>query len=244
MATVTEIAPDIFRISFFADRFGLEFNEFLIRDEEPTLFHTGPRKTFGEVFEAVRRVIDPSTIRWIGFSHFESDECGSLNEWLSIAADAQPLCGVVAASVCVNDFSDRPARALADKETVEIGRHRLSFQRTPHVPHCWDAGLMFEETTGILFCSDLFNQRGHHPPITESDIVGPAIESMRDAQATPLADSMPYTPYTGRLLASLAALRPSTLALMHGPAWKGDGAAAILALANAVREIYGRDRQE
>jgi flavorubredoxin len=241
MATVTEIAPDIFRISFFADRFGLEFNEFIIRDEQPMLFHTGPRKTFGEIFEAARRVIDPSKLRWIGFSHFESDECGALNEWLAVAPDAQPVCGVVAANVCINDFSDRPARALQHDEVVEIGRYRMRYQRTPHVPHCWDAGLMFEETGRTLFCSDLFGQRGQHPPMIEGDIVGPAAESMRGGQMTPMADSMPYTPYTGRLLAGLAELRPATLAIMHGPAWRGDGSAAILALAGAIRDVYGHD---
>ena len=144
MASITEIAPDIFRIASYAPEKGLQFNQFLVVDEQPLLFHTGQRALFPQVREAVGRVIDPTRLRWVGFSHFEMDECGSLNEWLALAPDAAPVCGLLSARINVNDFALRPAHAMADDDLLVTGRYRFRFRRTPHVPHCWDAGLLFE----------------------------------------------------------------------------------------------------
>src|SRR6266542_3310650 len=170
-STVTEIAPEIYRISTFHPEFGIQFNQFLIKDDEPFLMHTGLKKMFAMTYEAVASVFDPAKLRWIGFSHFESDECGALNEWLTLAPSAQAVCSVVGAVVMVNDFADRPARPLADGEVLHTGRHRLQFLSTPHVPHCWDAGLFFEEANGTLLCSDLFFHPGNPEPLTESDVL-------------------------------------------------------------------------
>ncbi|HUY19555.1 MAG TPA: hypothetical protein VMV15_10040 [Candidatus Binataceae bacterium] len=240
-ATVTEIAPDIFRICIFFEQNKLEFNEFLIRDEQPLLFHTGPRKTFGEVLAAVRTVIDPTKLRWIGFSHFEADECGALNEWLTVAPDAQAVCSQVAVNVDLNDFAERPAKPLAHNEILTIGRRRLRFLRTPHVPHAWEAGLMFEESERILFCSDLFFQTGQHPPLTESEVASGAAETLKKYQGSPMANSVPYTPYTDRIMEGLAALKPATLAIMHGPTYRGDCAGQLRALAASTRELLAND---
>ncbi len=237
MATVSEILPDVFRICTYFSQNNLEFNEFLVRDEQPLLYHTGPRKTFAEVCEAVRKVMDPAKIRWIGFSHFEADECGALNAWLAIAPQAEPICSVVAANVSINDFADRPARGLLHDELISTGRHRFRMLRTPHVPHGWEASLLFEETRRILFCSDLFHQGGQHPPVTESDVVEAAARTLREYQLSPMANSMPYTPYTDRIFAGLAALRPEILALAHGPTYRGDGAKALRGLAAAIKDV-------
>ena len=165
---VTEIAPDCYRISTYIPEIDLQFNQFVINDEEPLLFHTGMRSLFPLVHEAVASIIDPAQLRWISFSHFEADECGSLNEWLQIAPNAQPVCSMVGAMVSVNDFALRPAKGMLDGETFETGRHRFRFVQTPHVPHCWEAGLLFEETKGTLLCSDLFHQGGDVEPLNSS----------------------------------------------------------------------------
>jgi flavorubredoxin len=144
--TVHEVAPDLYRIATYVPAANLQFCQFLVKDDEPVLFHTGGRALFPLVREAVARLIDSSTLRWIGFSHFESDECGSLNEWLALAPRAQPVCSVVGALTSVNDFANRPARPLQHDEVLTTGRFRFRFRQTPHVPHCWDAGLLFEET--------------------------------------------------------------------------------------------------
>ena len=185
---VTEIAPDCYRISTFIPEIDLQFNQFLIKDDEPLLFHTGMNALFPAVREAVATIIDPSTIRWISFSHFEADECGSLNEWLQIAPAAQPVCSLVGALVSINDFSLRPAKGMNDGETFNTGQHRFRFVQTPHVPHCWEAGLLFEETKGTLLCSDLFHQNGDVEPLTESDIIDRARKTLIDYQASPFAN--------------------------------------------------------
>jgi len=241
-STVTEIASDIYRISTYASDFGIQFNQFLIKDDEPFLMHTGFRKMFGATREAVATVLDPTRLRWIGFSHFESDECGALNEWLAAAPRAQAVCSFVGATVSVDDFAVRPARALADNEVFQTGRHRLRFLATPHVPHCWDAGLFFEETGRTLLCSDLFFQPGDPPALDTADIVGPARNAIVGGQSGPLAKDMPYTPYTDATLERLADLGPRTLATMHGASFSGDGSAALRALALVVREILGVPR--
>jgi flavorubredoxin len=236
---VNEIAPDTYRISTYVPEINLQFNQFLVADEEPLLFHTGMRGLFPRVLEDVSRVINPRRLRWISFSHFESDECGALNDWLELAPQARPVCSTVGALVSVNDFAVRPARALADGEVLETGRRRFRFLQTPHVPHCWEAGLMFEETEGTLLCSDLFTHGGDVAPVTESDVVGPFTEGLIADQSGPLAGAYPYTPQTEETLRRLAALSPKTLALMHGSTFVGDGRAALLDLAAAMREVLG-----
>jgi len=234
---VNEIAPDTYRISTYVPEINLQFNQFLVADDEPLLYHTGMRGLFPRVLDEVSRVIDPSRLRWVGFSHFESDECGALNDWLAVAPHAEPVCSVVGALVSVNDFAARPARALADGEVLETGRRRIRFLQTPHVPHCWEAGLMFEETEGTLFCSDLFTHAGDVAPVTGSDVVGPFRAGLVADMQGPLAGAYPYTPQTEGTLRRLAELRPKTLALMHGSAFVGDGERALLDLAAAMREV-------
>ena len=238
-STVTEIARDVFRISTFHPGFGIQFNQFLVRDDEPLLFHTGMRKMFGATHEAVASLIDPVTLRWIGFSHFEPDESGALNEFLARAPRAQAVARAVGVTVMLDDFADRPSRALADGEVLATGRHRLRFLATPHVPHGWDAGLLFDEGERVLFCSDLFFQPADPEPLTRSDIVGPAGEAVRAGQQGPLANDIPYTPYTDATLKRLAALEPRTLAIMHGSSFEGDGRKAILGLGGVLREVLG-----
>ncbi len=241
-ATVTEIAPQTYRISSFHPDYQIQFNQFLIADDEPFLMHTGFRRTFATTRDAVAAVIDPATLRWIGYSHFEPDECGALNEFLAVAPQARPVCTFVGKVVMLDDYADREARVLADGETLPIGRHRLRFLATPHVPHCWDAGLFFDETERTLLCSDLFFQPGDPGPLIESDIVEPARAAIAGGLASPLANDMPYTPYTRATLDRLAALAPRTLAVMHGSSFRGDGAAAVRGLAAAIDELLGRPR--
>jgi flavorubredoxin len=236
---VTEVAPDTYRISTFNGQKGIQFNSFLIRDEEPFLMHTGLKKAFPVTLQGVESLIDPASLRWIGFSHFESDECGALNEWLRVAPRAQPVCSFVGAMVMVSDFADRAPRALADDEVVPTGRHRVHFLSTPHVPHCWDAGLFFEEVDRTLLCSDLFFHPGNPEPLTESDVVGRAKEAIIRSLAGPMAKDMPYTPYTDTTLRRLTALEPRTLALMHGSSFRGDGRTAILDLAAEIKKALG-----
>lgn len=238
-STVTEIAPEIYRISTFHSEFGIQFNQFLVKDEEPFLMHTGLKKMFSTTFDAVSSVIDPSRLRWIGFSHFESDECGALNEWLNVAPRAQAVCSFVGALVMVNDFADHPARPLAEGEVIGTGRRRLQFLSTPHVPHCWDAGLFFEKVDRTLLCSDLFFHPGNPEPLTGSDVLARASDSIVQNLSGPLAKDMPYTPYTQATLRRLALLKPRTLAIMHGSAFEGDGAAAIIGLSNFIEKTLG-----
>ncbi len=237
--TVTEIAGDVYRISTYAPDYGMQFNQFLVKDDEPFLMHTGFKKMFAATRDAVATVLDPARVRWIGFSHFESDECGALNEWLATAPHAQAACSFVGAMVSVNDFAVRPARALLDNEVLPIGRQRLRFLATPHVPHSWDAGLFFEETDRMLLCSDLFFQPGDPQPLTRADLVGPAGAAIREGQAGPLAKDMPYTPYTDATMQRLADLKPHILATMHGASFAGDGERALRELARVIRETLG-----
>ncbi len=237
---VTEIAPDTYRLSTFHPDFKIQFNQLLINDDEPFLMHTGYKRLFQTTLEGLRSVLDPAKLRWIGFSHYESDECGALNEWLAVAPHAQALCSVVGAIVSVNDFANRSPRALADGEVVPIGRHRLRFLATPHVPHAWDAGLFFDEVHHTLFCSDLFFHPGDPEPLIDSDIASRARDSMKASQSGPLAKDMPYTPYTDTTLHRLAALEPRTLGVMHGSSFRGDARQALLDLAAAVKEILGQ----
>jgi flavorubredoxin len=238
-AKIAEIAPDTYRISAFHPDYGIEFNQFLVNDDEPSLMHTGFRKVFPTTLEAVRSIVDPAKLRWIGFGHFEPDECGALNEWLAVAPQATALCNFVGSMVMLNDFADRPPRVLADGEVLAIGRHRLRLLSTPHVPHGWDACLYFDETERTLFCSDLFFQPGDREPLIESGIVERAREAIQGGLAGPMAKDMPYTPDTRATLQRLAALEPRTLAVMHGSSFRGDGRAALLGLGAVIDELLG-----
>jgi len=226
-----EIADGIFRLSTFVPEIaapaGFTFNQFLVLGDEPLLFHTGPRRMFPLTRDAVARLLPPERLRWIGFGHLESDECGAMNEWLAVAPDAQVMHGQIGAMVSLSDLADRPVRALNHGETVDLGRgKRVRYLDTPHTPHGWDAGLLYEEQTGTLLCGDLFTQVGDGPAWTDGDIVGPAIAAEDMFQYSSLS------PVMGPTIRSLAALAPRTLALMHGPSFSGDGAAALRALAD------------
>lgn len=243
MIQINEISHDVFRLSAYVPEFDLQFNHFLVRDDEPLLYHAGMRRMFPPLIEAVSSLIDPAVLRWISWSHFEVDECGGLNEWLRVAPNAQPACSVVGALVNLSDFSDRPARPLEKGDVISTGRRRFRFHPTPHLPHGWDAGALFEEADKILFCSDLFHQVGNVEPLTESDGV---LERTRDAmlsyQAGPLMDYVPYTRQTGRLLNELADLGPGKLAIMHGSSFSGDGAAMLRNLGPIMKEVFDVDR--
>ena len=225
--TVTEIAAGIYRLSTLTDAVpgGFTFNQFLVAGDQSLLFHTGPRGMFASVSHALKSIVPVETLRWVTFGHWEADESGALNDWLGAAgSQAELAVGTIGNMLSGNDQAIRPPRSLADGDVLDLGTKRVRWIDTPHVPHGWDAGLVFEETTGTLFCGDLFTQTGD-VTITEGDIVGPAaaLEDMMRATAV--------TPRTAPTIRRLAELRPSTLALMHGPSFSGDGASALEALA-------------
>jgi flavorubredoxin len=228
---VDEVAEGIYRISTPVTVLpgGFTFNQYLVVDEEPLLFHSGPRRLFPLVSEAVAAVMPIERLRYVGLSHFEADECGALNEFLAVAPRAVPVCGKIAAMVSVDDFAARPARALADGEVLGLGQHQVRWLDTPHVPHGWECGYLFEERTRTLLCGDLFTQGGaEHVPVTESDVLGPS-EAMRAG-----LDYYAHGTNTRQSLERLAAFKPSTLACMHGSAWRGDGKGLLLALADSL----------
>jgi len=226
---IDEIADGIYRISTAippeTTMPGFTFNQFLVVDEEPLLYHTGPRRTFFDVKSAIERVMPVAKLRWVAFSHYEADECGTLNAFLGLAKRAVPACSEIAKMASVDDTSDRPARALKDGEELVLGRHRVRWISTPHLPHAWECGHLFESETRTLFCGDLFTQLGHeHEPITEKDILEPSEEGRRafDYYANP--------PTQHALFEKLARTEPTTLACMHGASWRGDGAKLLLEL--------------
>jgi flavorubredoxin len=239
MALTTEIAPNIYRISIFAQRGNVQFNHFLVKDDEPLLFHTGLRGMYAEIREAVSKLINVSELRHIGFSHFESDECGSLNEWLAAAPDSDVISGQLGARVNVNDFIGRESRVLTDGGTFTTGQYRFRYCQTPHLPHGWDAGVLFEETQKTLFCSDLFHQAGDVEPLTSADVVGRSHQALKEYQTGILAEYMPYTPLTAKNLEKLAHLKPKTLAIMHGSSFAGDCARALVDLNVTLRDVFG-----
>ena len=240
MVSTTEIAPEIYRTLIFVPEINLEFSHFLVRDEEPLLFHAGLRGMFPLLRQEISRLMDPSKLRHVGFSHFESDECGGLNEWLQIAPSAEPVCGLVGALVSVNDFAIRPARALTRDDVFSTGRYSFRFIPTPHVPHGWDAGVL-----------SLRNRNGHcsaptssingdewsqQPPAASSNDVRKRVVL---AEAGPFANYVPYTPIRVRVLQNLAEYDPKTLATMHGSSYTGDGAQALRDLATVMRDVLG-----
>jgi len=229
---VQEIADGIYRINTpidFPDGQGFSFNQYLLVDDEPLLWHTGPRRMFPLVSEAIAAVMPIDRLRYVGLSHFEADECGAMNELLAAAPAAVPLCSQVAAMVSVTDVADRAPRALADGEQLVIGRRTLQWFDTPHVPHGWDCGLMMETSTGTFLCGDLFTQPGHgEQALTDGDILGPS-EAFRQPM-----DYFAHAPQTTATLLRLAQQKPRTLACMHGSAWRGDGGALLRHLAEAL----------
>jgi flavorubredoxin len=241
MPVITEIAPDTYRISIYVPEIDLQLNHFLVTDDEPLLFATGFKAMFPLMREAVATLIDLARLRWIGFGHFESDECGSLNQWLELVPTAEPVCGMIGASVNMSDFALRPARMLVPNEVLVTGKYRYRYCPTPHLPHGWDAGMLFEETGRTLLGSDLFFHWGDVEPLTESDIVERSRQSLVNIQSGPLANSIPYTALTGRLLHSLADLQPRTIATAHGSSFVGDGSQALRDLELALRETFGPD---
>jgi len=233
--TVEEIAPSVYRLSTVDTAIGPDgftFNQFLVDDDEPLLFHTGHRSMFPTVCAAIERVLPVRSLRWITFGHVESDECGSMNEFLAAAPGAQVAHGALGCLVSLEEMADRSPRALADGEVLETGARRLRHIDTPHVPHGWDAGVLFEETTGTLLCGDLFTHLGNGPALTEDDVVGPAMDAEALFRSTALA------PDTTAVMRRLGDLAPSTLALMHGSSYRGDGGRALHDLADAYTEQY------
>jgi flavorubredoxin len=232
---IDEIADGIFRISTPVppSEFpgGFSFNQFLILDDAPALFHAGLRMIYPAVKEAIEKVVPVSRLRYVAFSHFESDECGALNRFLADAPDAEPVCSRTAVAVSVGDFSDRPPRAVADGEVLTLGKRSLKWIDVPHMPHAWECGYMMEEHTSTLFCGDLFTQGGHEtPPLTEGDILGPS-EGLRGA-----LDYYSHTKNGAAMLERLAEFKPDTLACMHGSSFRGDGAQMLRALGHSLDE--------
>ena len=227
---ISEIADGIYRLSTFVPEIappaGFTFNQFLIDADQPLLFHCGPRGMFASISAAVAQVLPPEQLRWIAFGHVESDECGAMNAWLAAAPQAVVAHGAIGCMVSLNDLADRPPRALADGEVIDLGGKRVRHIDTPHVPHAWEARVLYEETTGTLLCGDLFTHIGNGPAVTSSDIVGPAVAAEDAFRATCL------TPTTAPTIRRLARLAPRTLALMHGSSFAGDCAGALAALAD------------
>jgi len=240
MTNIDEIAPDLFRLSVYVPDIDMQFNHFLVRDEEPLLFHAGLKGLFPILREAIASLIEPSKLRHIAWSHFESDECGALNEWLQLAPQAQPVCTLVGKLVTVDDFSIRPARGMTPEDVLTTGKYRYRFYPSPHIPHGWDAGVLFEETRKTLFCSDLFHHFGNVEAVTTSDLIEPTRKALQQLQSGPLASYMPYTCKTQGVLQSLAALKPETLAVMHGSSYIGQADRLLMDLAGVLKESFDR----
>lgn len=240
MTHIHEIAPDLFRLSVYVPDFDMQFNHFLVRDEEPLLFHAGFNKMFPLLREAVGKLMDPTKLRHVAWSHFESDEVGALNHWLELAPQAQPVCTLVGKLVTVDDFAIRPARGMTVDDVLTTGKYRYRFHRSPHLPHGWDAGVLFEETRKTLFCSDLFHHFGNVQPITTTDLIAPTQKAMQQMQQGPLAGYMPYTRQTEGILRSLAELKPETLAVMHGSSYRGPCDKLLTDLAGVIKQEFDK----
>jgi flavorubredoxin len=233
---IDEIAPDIFRLSTFIEEVGPQgftFNQFLIRDEQPFMFHTGMRQLYPLVSEAIGTLLPLDSLRWIAFGHVEADECGAMNLLLRDAPTAEVVHGPMACMVSLNDLADRPPRMMGD-EPLDLGQHRLRFLATPHVPHNWESGLWFDETSKTLFAGDLFTHLGDPVALTEADVVGPALTAEDVFHATSMSENLETT------ITELAELEPQTLALMHGSSVRGDCASQLLALAKAYGEYRSK----
>jgi flavorubredoxin len=232
--TVDEIADGIYRISTLVPDVGPEgftFNQFLVAADEPLLFHTGMRALFPLVSEAVATVMPVASLRWISFGHVEADESGSMNMWLAAAPDSQVAFGALGCDVSLNDLCDRPPRALQDGEVLDLGGRRVRQISTPHVPHGWEAQVLFEETTGTLLCGDLLSQVGAPPALVTDDVLEAALAAEAMFGATSLA------PHTGQVLRGLGDLQPTTLAIMHGSSFQGDGSKVLYDTAGAYEDL-------
>lgn len=227
---IDEIAEGIFRISTYMPEIaapdGFTFCQFLVKAEQPFLFHCGPRGMFPAVSEALAGIVPVESLRWIGFGHVEADECGAMNDWLAAAPQAQVVHGMTGCMVSLNDLADRLPRPLMNGEVLDLGGKRMRYIDTPHVPHGWDAGLFYEETTGTLFCGDLFTHLGNGPAVTEADILKPAM------RAEEMFGSTSLSAVTAPTIRELAKLQPQTLALMHGSSFNGDGETMLNGLAD------------
>jgi flavorubredoxin len=230
---ITEIADGVHQLSTYVADADFTFNQFLVAADEPLLFHTGPRRMFPLVRDAVARILPPESLRWITFGHVEADECGSMNDWLAVAPAATVAHSAVGCLVSVEDLADRPPRPLADGDVLDLGDKRVRHISTPHVPHGWDAGLLFEETTNTLFCGDLFTRLGPGAGISDRDPIDPAMDAEDVFGATAL------TPATAPTIRSLAGTGPTTLGLMHGPAYAGDTMRSLHDLADAYETRLG-----
>jgi flavorubredoxin len=233
---IDEIADGIYRLSTWvpdmAPPAGFTFNQFVIDADQPLLFHTGPRGMFPLVSAAVAEIVPLERLRWIAFGHVEADENGAMNQFLAAAPQAEIAHGALGCAVQINDLADRPPRALNEGEVLDLGGKRVRQISTPHVPHAWEAQVLFEETTGTLFCGDLFTHLGNGPALTNDDIVEPAMEGEALFRASSLA------PDTTLVMSRLAELEPRTLAVMHGSSFAGDGRKALESLAAAYDERY------
>lgn len=227
---VNEIAAGVYRLSTWiadvAPPAGFTFNQFLIDGDEPMLFHCGHRQMFPLVSAAVAGIMPLERLRWISFGHVEADESGAMNQWLAAAPNAQVTHGALGCDISIRDLADRQPRPLSDGEVIDLGGKRMRWLATPHVPHGWEAGVFFEETAGTLFCGDLLTHVGDAPPLTEGDVLSPAI------QAEDMFHAMSMTPATGQTLRTLADLGPTTLALMHGSSFRGLGGKPLRGLAD------------
>jgi flavorubredoxin len=236
---IQEVADGIFRINtpvVIPGAGDFSFNQYLLVDDAPLLFHTGQRQLFPLVSEAIRAVMPLEKLRYVGLSHFEADECGALNSFLAVAPQAVPLCSQVAAMVAINDFADRAPQALADGAELSLGRHTVRWFDTPHMPHSWECGLMMDMTTRTFFCGDLFTQGGKgEVAVTETDILGPS-EAFRGPM-----DYYAHAPRTTAILERLAREQPATLAVMHGSAWRGDGAKLLRELGSRLTQTRLRE---
>ena len=227
---IDEIGDGIFRLSThmaeIAPPEGFGFNQFLIRADEPLLFHCGTRRLFPLVSAALARLMPVEDLRWISFGHVEADECGAMNQWLAAAPEARVVYSRLGADISVADLADRPPHILDEGETLDLGGRRVRLLPTPHVPHGWEAQVLYEETTSTLFCGDLMTHFGDRGPVTEEDIVEAAMASEDMFGATSLG------PLTAPTIRRLAALEPRLLAVMHGAAFRGDGGGALRRLAD------------
>ena len=223
---IAEVADGVHQLTTYVAEMDFSFNQYLITGDEPTLFHTGPRQMFPLVADAVATVTPVASLRWVSFGHVEADECGAMNEWLRAAPGATVVQSMTGCMVSLNDLADRPPRPLVDGEVLDIGGHRLRWIDTPHVPHAWEAGLLYDETTKTLFCGDLFTQTGSYVSLSSDDIMGPAIAGEDMFHSSSLA------PTSGATVRRLAELDVATLALMHGPAFTGDCHTALHELAD------------
>lgn len=229
---ITEVADGIHQLSTYVEAADLRFNQYLVLADEPLLFHCGQRRLFPTIRAALARLLPLATLRWVSYGHFEADECGAMNDWLQVAPAATVAVGDIGCMLSAGDLAIRPPRALADGEVLDLGGRRVRYLATPHVPHGWDAGLLYEEVTGTLLCGDLFTQSGNGPALVDGDVVAPALVIEDQYHSTAL------TPQTAPTIRALASLQPKTLALMHGPAFHGDGGAALRALADGYAERF------